>query len=110
MQTFTHSGFHASHLDTASATAQEAGTDMERLALALLQAAQCFEIEAGLLIRVTPVLSLEALASLAGIEAGSAALLLDYMLEAGFVSKRPQRFVLSAPEALYKLALGAAAF
>lgn len=110
MQSYTPSTLHALLPDSAAATQTEAGTDMERLALALLQAAQCFEIEAGLLIRVTPVMSLEALASLAGIEADSAARLVHALLQAGILSKRPQRFVLSAPEAVYRLALGAAAF
>jgi len=82
-------------------------TDMERLALALLSCAEKCEIEAGLTLHITPALSVEALAGLAGVGDYSTALLLDYLLEAGFVARRRQRFMLAQPEALYRLALGA---
>jgi hypothetical protein len=90
--------------DAAMPAAQ--ATDMERLALALLGCAEKCEIEAGLALHITPPLSAEALASLAGLGEYSAALLLDYLLEAGFVARRRQRFLLAQPEALYRLALG----
>jgi hypothetical protein len=82
-------------------------TDMERLALALLTCAEKCEIEAGLAMHITPPLSAEALAGLAGLGEYSTALLLDYLLEAGFVTRRRQRFILAQPAALYSLALGA---
>jgi hypothetical protein len=85
-----------------------AATDMERLALAMLQCAEKYEIEMGLVLQITPALPVEALARLAGLSVCGAALLLDYMLEAGFVARRRQRFVLAQPEALHRLALGVA--
>lgn len=86
----------------------EIATEMERLALAVLNAAQICEIEAGLQVHVTPSMSVETLAGLARLDDFSTALLLDVLLEAGFVSWRRQRLLLTRPEALYRLALGAA--
>lgn len=83
-------------------------TDMERLALALLGCAQKCEIEAGLVVQITPALTLEACARLAGIGDYSAALLVEYLLEAGIVIRRRQRFLLVQPAGLQRLALGAA--
>jgi hypothetical protein len=83
-------------------------TDMERLALALLTCSLKCEIEAGLVVNITPALSVEALAGLAGLGEYSTALLLEYLLESGFVARRRQRLVLAQPEVLYRLALGAA--
>lgn len=83
-------------------------TDMERLALALLNCAEKCEIEAGLVMHITRPISVEALAGLAGLGEYSAALLLNYLLEAGFVARRRSRFILAQPAALYRLALGAA--
>jgi hypothetical protein len=83
-------------------------TDMERLALALLSCADKCEIEAGLVVQITPPLSAEALARLAGLSEYSAALLLGYLLEAGFVGRWRNRFILAQPAPLYRLALGAA--
>ena len=83
-------------------------TDMERLALALLRSAEKHEIEAGLVVHITPSLSVEAVAALSGIGDYSAGLMLDYLLEAGFLARRRQRFVLASPAALYRLAIGAA--
>jgi hypothetical protein len=83
-------------------------TDMERLALVLLNSAEKFEVEAGLTLQITPALTAEELASLAGIGAYSAGLLLEYLLEACFIARRRQRFVLARPEVLYRLALGGA--
>ena len=83
-------------------------TDMERLALALLNCAEKCEIEAGLVLHITPALPLEALGGLAGLGDYSVALLVDYLLTAGIVAWRRQRLLLSQPEALYRLALGAA--
>lgn len=83
-------------------------TDMERLALALLNVVETCEIEAGLAVHITPALSVETLAGLAGLNEYSVALLLDYLVEAGFVASWRGRLLLSQPEALYRLALGAA--
>jgi hypothetical protein len=83
-------------------------SEMERLALAMLQCAERLEIEAGLVLQITPVLPVEGLAALAGVGEHSTALLLEYLLEAGFVARRRQRFVLAQPEALHCLALGVA--
>lgn len=83
-------------------------TDMERLALALLNGAERCEIEAGLVLHVTPPLTAEALGNLAGIGGYSAALLVEYLLTAGFVARRRQRLVLANLDALYRLALGTA--
>jgi len=83
-------------------------SEMERLALAMLQCAEKLEIEAGLVLQITPALSVEGLVALAGLGEYSTALLLDYMLAAGFVARRRQRFVLAQPEALHRLALGVA--
>ena len=91
-----------------SAVPVQAVTDMERLALVLLQTAGRHEIEAGLVLHITPALLVEELAALAGIGGYGAGLLLDYLMEAGFVLRRRQRFVLADPAALYRLALGAA--
>jgi hypothetical protein len=90
-----------------SAVPAERVTDMERLALALLKCAEKFEVEAGLAMQVTPALSVEELAGLAGIGDYSAGLMLEYLLEGGFITRRRQRFVLHMPQALYRLALGA---
>jgi hypothetical protein len=83
-------------------------TDMERLALALLGCAQKYEIEAGLVVQITPVLTVEGLAGLAGIGEYSTALLLDYLFSAGIITQRRQRLLLTQPAALHRLALGAA--
>lgn len=101
----TISARHA-NADVALPVAQ--ASEMERLALAMLQCAERLEIEAGLVLQITPALSVEGLAALAGLGEYSTALLLDYMLEAGFVARRRQRFVLVQPEALHRLALGVA--
>ncbi len=83
-------------------------TDMERLALALLTCSEKCELEAGLVVHITPALTVDGLAGLAGLGEYSVVLLLDYLLETGFVARRRQRLVLAQPEALYRLALGAA--
>ena len=103
---FATSPARQSAADAALPAAQ--ASDMERLALAMLQSAEKLEIEAGLVLQVTPALSVEGLAALAGLGEYGTALLLDYMLEAGFVARRRQRFVLARPEALHRLALGVA--
>ncbi len=95
---------HSVAADTALPAAH--ASEMERLALAMLQCAEKLEIEAGLILQITPALSVEGLAALAGLGEYSTALLLNYMLEAGFVARRRQRFVLTQPEALHRLALG----
>ncbi|HYP62852.1 MAG TPA: hypothetical protein VEQ16_03140 [Acidocella sp.] len=92
--------------DAAMPVAQ--ATDMERLALALLGCAEKYEIEAGLVVQITPPLSMEGLAGLAGIGEYSTALLLDYLLSAGVIVQRRQRLLLAQPAALHQLALGAA--
>lgn len=83
-------------------------SDMERLALALLRCAEKIEIEAGLVLHITPALTVEALAALAGLGDYSVALLLEYLLDSGFVTRRRARFVLAQPASLHRLALGAA--
>jgi len=84
------------------------GADMERLALALLNSAERLEIEAGLELQITPPLAVEELAALAGIGDYSAGLMLEYLLEEGYIAHRRQRILLANPRALYRLALGAA--
>jgi hypothetical protein len=83
-------------------------SDMELLALALLNTAEKCEIEAGLVLQITPALTIEGLAALAGLGEYGTALLLDYLIGAGVVAWRRQRLLLARPEALYRLALGVA--
>lgn len=90
-----------------AAVPAELAPDMERLALALLNCAEKHEIEAGLVLHITPALPLETLAGLAGLGDYSAALLLDYLLGAGVIARRRARLLLANPAALYRLALGA---
>ena len=97
----------ASSAPADSAVPPDRGTDMERLALALLKCAERFEVEAGLVMQVTPPFSVEELAALAGIGDYSAGLMLEYLLEGGFITRHRRRFVLHMPQALYRLALGA---
>jgi hypothetical protein len=87
--------------------APDQATDMERLSLALLRLAAKCEVEAGLILRITPTLPVASLAKFAGVEEERVAGLLDYLLEAGFLAHRRQRLVLTRPEALCRLALGA---
>jgi hypothetical protein len=108
MLTGSHSAFTRARAPADAAVSAHDATDMERLALTLLNCAEKCEIEAGLVLHVTPPLTVEALASMAGLDAYSVVLLLEFMLEAGYVTRRRQRLLLASPAALYRLALGAA--
>jgi CRP-like cAMP-binding protein len=81
-------------------------TNVERLALALLNLAEPFEVEAGLTLHITPAVTLEELARLAGGTASIVGLLLEQLIRDGAVVQRRQRLVLSNPVALHSLALG----
>jgi hypothetical protein len=84
----------------------EHGTTVERLALALLNLAERFEVEPGVELFITPSVTLTELAALAGGTSHTAGLLLGHWLEEGIVAWRRQRLLLWNAPALYRLALG----
>lgn len=84
----------------------EHGTTVERLALTLLNLAERFEVEPGVELFITPSVTLDELAALAGGTSHTAVLLLGHWLEEGIVAWRRQRLLLWNAPALYRLALG----
>lgn len=85
------------------------GTTVERLALTLLNLAERFEVEPGVELLITPSVTLDKLAALAGGTSHTAGLLLGHWLEGGVVAWRRQRLLLWNAPALYRLALGQSA-
>ncbi len=82
------------------------GTTVERLALTLLNLAERYEVEPGVELFITPSVTLDELATLAGGTSHTAGLLLAHWLEEGIVAWRRQRLLLWKAPALYRLALG----
>jgi CRP-like cAMP-binding protein len=82
------------------------GTTVERLALTLLNLAERFEVEPGVELLITPSVTLDELAALAGGTSHTAGLLLAHWLEEGIVAWRRQRLLLWNAPTLYQLALG----
>ena len=81
-------------------------TAVERLALTLLNLAERVEIEPGAELLITPSITLDELAALAGGTSHTAGLLLAQWMEEGIVAWRRQRLLLWNAPALYRLALG----
>ena len=101
------SSAHATPVTPDCAAPPVFGTTVERLALTLLNLAERVEIEPGAELLITPSITLDELATLAGGTSHTAGLLLAHWIEEGIVAWRRQRLLLWNAPALYQLALGA---
>lgn len=97
------------HLGAAPETAPNLAEAVERLARALHNLAESFEVEAGHTMLITHAVAPDDLAALAGLSRSSLALAAERLGQLGVIAPRRQRFILLDPAALGDLAQGARA-